>query len=400
MDEKTSKTGYLRGISVNVLLLGVVSFFNDVSSEMIMPTLPMFVSSLGGTVLAVGILGGIRDSVSSILNIFAGYWSDRTGRRKIFVFSGYLISTVFKFFLALSKVWPQAVFLASAERLGKGLRGAARDAIIAESMVTQEGKGFGVHRAFDTFGAIVGSLIVFLLYWFFNVSFKFIILASAAVSFASLVPIFFVKETVYRQQQAAMRVGFRNLPSQLKLFILVSAVFALGNFSYMFFIIRAQQFFTGRLSIAMPLLLYVFFNIFYAIFSIPLGVASDKFGRGRIIIFGYLLFALVCFGFAFFTSLPAVTILFALYGITFAAIESSQRAFVADLSLPAMKGTAMGTFHTVVGLMALPAGIIAGTLWGKISPHITFIYGGVLGAVASLLFAVVFRNYTGSKKVG
>lgn len=390
MNQEADKSKLFKGTGVNVLLLGIVSFFNDLSSEMIMPTLPMFVSSLGGGSLVIGLLGGIRDSVSSILNVFAGYWSDKTGKRRIFVFSGYLISSVFKFFLALAKIWPQAVVFASAERIGKGLRSAARDAIIADSMDKNRGRGFGIHRTFDTLGAVFGSLAAFFMYRFFNAGFKTIILTAAVLSFISLVPIFFVRGSERKPNNATLKFGFKNLPKPMKLFVLVSGLFALGNFSYMFFIMRAQQSFTGTASVTIPLLLYVFFNIFYAVFAIPLGIASDKFGRKRVFAFGYVLFSLTCMGFAFFTSLPWLVALFAFYGITNAAIDGNQRAFISDLALPEVKGMALGTFHTVIGLMALPAGLIAGTLWASAGPQIVFIYGGAIGFSCSLLLLVVF----------
>ena len=144
------KNRYLKEISANILLLGIISFLNDLSSEMIMPILPMFITALGGTGLIIGLIGGLRDSISSILKVFAGYWSDKSGKRKIFVSSGYLISAFFKLFLAFSKIWQHILIFASLERIGKGLRTAPRDAIIADSMPQKRGKGFGIHRAMDT----------------------------------------------------------------------------------------------------------------------------------------------------------------------------------------------------------------------------------------------------------
>jgi len=386
MDKFTVKNKYLKGISANILLLGLVSFLNDLSSEMIMPILPLFVKSLGGAGLAVGVVGGFRDSISSILKVFCGYWSDRAGKRKIFVFSGYVTSSVFKLLLSLSKTCQHAVIFASLERVGKGLRTAARDAIIADSMATQRGKGFGIHRAFDTSGAILGSIVVFLLFWSFGFSFKMIIFAAGIIAFVSLIPLRFVKEVKREKQKTNLLIGLRELPKTVKLFILISGTFALGNFSYMFLIIRAQESFTDKLSIVLPMLLYIFFNIFYAVFAVPLGVLADKIGKEKIIIFGYLLFSLTSLGFAFLTSLASFIVLFALYGITFAAVDANQRAFVADLSSQNLKATALGAFHTTIGLTALPASIIAGSLWQYISPSITFIYGSILGLISVLLF--------------
>lgn len=385
------KKGGFSGISANVIFLGIVSFLNDLSSEMIMPILPMFITSLGGGGLVVGLLGGLRDSISSILQVVCGYWSDRTGRRKVFVWSGYLTSAIFKLTLAISRAYPGAVVSASLERVGKGLRTAPRDAIIADSMPGERGKGFGIHRAFDSSGAILGSLLAFLLLWLLNLEYRHIILIAAIVGFASLIIIRFVKDTGAERKRITLKIGLRSLPKPLRLFIGISAVFALGNFSYMFFIMRAEQVFAGGGRAAVPILLYVLFNIFYAVFAIPLGTLSDRTGRQGVLILGYVLFALTCFGFAVFSSLAALVVLFALYGVAYAAIDGSQRAFVSDLSAPSLKATALGTFHTTTGISALAAGLAAGLLWQKIGAHATFVYGGVAASASAVLLTVLIR---------
>jgi len=385
------KNKYLKRISANILLLGIVSFLNDLSSEMIMPILPMFITALGGAGLIVGLIGGLRDSISSVLKVFAGYWSDKSGKRKIFVSSGYLISALFKISLAFSKIWQHILVFASLERIGKGLRTAPRDAIIADSLPKERGKGFGIHRAMDTSGAITGSIVVFLLFWFFGFNFKSIILIAAILAFLSLIPLYFVKERKRKLQNINLKISLKNLPQSLKLFILISGIFALANFSYMFFILRAQEFFVGKLSIGIPILLYILFNIFYAVFAIPFGRLSDKIGRKKVIVFGYLLFSLTSLGFAFFNSLIAFIVLFALYGMVYAIVDGNQRAYVSDLSSEELRATALGTFHTTIGLTALPASLIAGFLW-QINPSITFIYGTVISIISVGLF-IIFRNY-------
>jgi len=385
------KNKYLKRISANILLLGIVSFLNDLSSEMIMPILPMFITALGGAGLIVGLIGGLRDSISSVLKVFAGYWSDKSGKRKIFVSSGYLISALFKISLAFSKIWQHILVFASLERIGKGLRTAPRDAIIADSLPKERGKGFGIHRAMDTSGAITGSIVVFLLFWFFEFNFKSIILIAAILAFLSLIPLYFVKERKRKLQNINLKISLKNLPQSLKLFILISGIFALANFSYMFFILRAQEFFVGKLSIGIPILLYILFNIFYAVFAIPFGRLSDKIGRKKVIVFGYLLFSLTSLGFAFFNSLIAFIVLFALYGMVYAIVDGNQRAYVSDLSSEELRATALGTFHTTIGLTALPASLIAGFLW-QINPSITFIYGTVISIISVGLF-IIFRNY-------
>jgi len=381
-----------KAVPANIILLSIVSFLNDLSSEMIMPILPMFIESVGGAGIAVGFLGGARDSITSILLTLSGHWSDKTGKRKIFVYAGYATSAVFKLFLGLSKTWPVVVAVASLERTGKGLRTAARNAIIADSMPAQKGKGFGIHRAIDTSGAILGSLGAFFLYWCLGFGFKFIILTAAGLSFVSLIPIIFVKESGQKPQKTSLSVSLKNLPPSLRLFIFVSAVFALANFSYMFFILRAKEFFSDRLSVAVPILLYVLFNFVYALFSAPLGAISDRIGRWKVIIFGYAVFVLVCLRFAFFASLPTFIVLFALYGLSTAAVDGNQRAYVSDLATAELKATALGTFHTAIGLIALPAGLIAGFLWERIDSSATFIYGAALSFASVLLF-ITLKNH-------
>ncbi len=383
---------YAKGISANVLLLGIVSFLNDISSEMIMPILPMFITTLGGAGFVVGLIGGVRDSVSSILKVFCGYWSDRVGKRKIFVSSGYLTSAVFKLLLSFARIWQHIVLFAGLERVGKGLRTAPRDAIISDSMPLQRGKGFGIHRAFDTSGAILGSAVAFVLFWVLGFNFRSIIFAAALLSLLSLIPLYFVKEKKRESQDINFRMGLRGLPRSLKLFIFVSGVFALANFSYMFFVLRAQKFFTGRLSIGIPILLYVLFNVFYALLAVPFGKLSDRIGRKKVLVSGYLLFSLTSFGFAFFNSLTAFIILFALYGMVYAIIDGNQRAFVSDLSSGELRATALGVFHTVIGLVALPASLIAGFLWQNISSGATFIYGSITGIISVVLF-FIFGSY-------
>jgi len=382
---------------INVILLSIVSFLNDLSSEMIMPILPMFLESLGATGLIVGLTGGLRDSISSILKVICGYWSDKTGKRKIFVYWGYGVSVVFKLLLGFSKTWHSALAFASAERVGKGLRTAARDAIIAESMTTRRGKGFGIHRGLDTAGAILGSSVSFLLLWFAGVKIQTVIIIAGLAGLAALVPIRFVKEPPVEKHNAGLKISLAMLPRPLRFFILVCGIFALGNFSYMFFIMNAQHLFTGKSSLAAPVLLYVLYNIFYSALAVPFGSVSDRIGRSPVIIFGFALYAVVSFGFAFSGSLRLFIILFALYGVVFAAVDGTQRAFVSDLAAANLKATALGTFHTVTGLAALPASLIAGILWQRISPAATFIFGGTTALIAVIVFLIFRKNFVAAK---
>jgi len=390
------KRGLFRGIGINILLLGIVSFLTDLSSEMMMPILPMFITALGGTAFVVGLIGGLGDSIASILKVFSGYWSDRYGRRKPFVFSGYTVSSLAKLFLAFSTLWQHVLIFRSVERVGKGLRDAPRDAIIADSALTEvRGTAFGIHRAMDTAGAVGGSLLAFLLFWFLGLEFKTIILVCAIIAFFALIPFYRVRETKREPQEIGLSIGFKGLPRRLKGFVLIATTFTLGNFTYMFFILRAQDFFTGvvseRAAFAIPILLYVLYNTVYALFSIPSGMLSDRIGRCQVLLLGYTLFGLTCLGFAFLDSLAAFIVLFTLYGLVYALVEGTQRAFVCDLASEELRGTALGTLHTCISLAALPASLIAGALWQHIDPWTTFVYGCALGLTAAVLLKVWLR---------
>jgi len=392
---------HLKGISTNVLLLGVVSFLNDLSSEMIIPILPLFITALGGTGLIVGLIGGLQESISSILKVLSGFWSDRIGKRKIFVSSGYFTSACFKLLLAFSTIWQHILVFASFERVGKGLRTAPRDAIIADSMPEARGKGFGIHRALDTSGAISGGIAAFILYWSLAFGFNHIIFIAAIVAFLSLVPLQFVKEGKREPQNIRLQISLRKLPKPLKLFILVATVFALANFTYMFFILKAETAFSSimpaneREAKALAILLYVFFNVFYAVLAIPFGMLSDRIGKRKVLISGYLLFSVTCLGFAFADSLAAFLVLFPLYGMVYAIVDGNQRAFVSDLCTEDLRATALGTFHTLIGIIALPASLIAGFLWALTPTHsLAFLFGSSVSLIASILF-LMLRRYFG-----
>jgi MFS family permease len=378
------------GIGVNILLLGMVSLLTDLSSEMMVSILPMYITSIGGTAFIVGLTGGLGDSISSLLKVFSGYWSDRTGRRKPFVFFGYGASAVAKLALAFSTTWGQILGFRAVERTGKGMRDAPRDAIIADSAAAEvRGKAFGIHRTMDTSGAIGGSLLALLLFWVFGLHFKTIILVCAIVAFASLIPFLWVKDVRREPQKRSLGLNFRALPRRLKYFVVVATVFALGNFTSWFFVLRARDFFAETVSedraVTLAIALYCLFNVVYAAFSIPVGILSDRIGRGRILLLGYTLLGVTFFSFALMQSVMGLVIFFILYGLIYAFVEGAERAFVCDMAPEHIRGTALGTLHTAVGVVALPSGIIAGLLWEHVGSWAAFVYGGSLGLIAAAL---------------
>ena len=371
-------------IGFNVLLLSIVSFLNDASSEIIMPILPLFILSLGGDEVVIGLVSGFMNFISSTIKALFGFLSDKLGRRKPMVFSGYLLSASFKLLLSLSVVWQHILAFTSLERIGKGIRTAPRDAMISESMPEEKGKGFGIHRALDTFGAVIGAILAFVLIYDLKLSIRNTLVIASLISFFSLIPFIWIKETKGKRKKIEIRTDMREINPSLKIFLIIAAIFSLSNISYMFFLRRAQEVFETNMFLSM----YIIFNIFYAIFSYPSGILSDKIGRWKVLSAGYLLFSLTSLGFIFANSKEILALLFSLYGISFAMFDGNQRAFVSDLSDTKIRATALGIFHTLVGVTALPAGMIAGYLWKNISYSATFMYSAILSLIAFIILII------------
>jgi len=383
------KNKFLKGIGLNVIFLGLTSFINDISSDMIFAVMPFFITSLGGGGIAVGLISGLGDSISGILKVFSGYLSDKFGKKMPFVFGGYFISSVMKFLFPFAKTWSTLAFLIPLERIGKGLRTAPRDAIISSSASSSsKGKAFGIHRTLDTLGAFLGALGAFFFFWFLKLELKTILFIAAIIGFFALLPLLFVKEKKSFPLSLSLKMSLKDLPSGFKWYLVAVTLFALGNFSYMFFVLKSkiifEDIFNLRLATALPILLYVWFNVIYALSSTPAGMLSDKIGRKKTLILGYLIYAFTCAGFTLANFWVTFIILFAMYGLSFGIIEGVSRAYAADFVPENLKGTALGIFHTCISLAVLPGGIIAGILW-SLNPNFTFIYGAILG-ILSILF--------------
>jgi MFS family permease len=381
------------GKKKNIYLLGLVSFINDTASDIILPILPLFIKEIGGAGLAVGLISGLGESVASLFKMLSGYWSDKLGKRKPFVFFGYFIASIAKFLFAFAGNWHQVLVLKVTERFGKGLRAAPRDAILATSTeIDGRGRGFGIHRAMDSGGAVMGSILAFVFFWFFGLEFTTIFMIAGVIAFFSLIPLVFVKEKDRKRKTTTLGVGLKGLSQPLKIFMIIAALFALGNFSYMFFVLKSETYFGGKLAIGIPLLLYILYNASYTIFAIPSGILSDRIGRRYVLLAGYALFGLVCVGFVFADSLPLLIILFVLFGLNYALVNANERAFVSDLAGEDIRGTALGTFHMLTSMAALPAGLIAGFLW-DIDVNYAFIYGSVISVLVVVLFSVSHRYF-------
>jgi MFS family permease len=387
----------IRGIDYNIFLLGVVSLITDMSSEMIAPILPFFITAIGGAGIAIGLIGGVGDSLSSLVRVFSGYFSDKIGKRKEFIFTGYFTSSVSKLFFPLATSWFHLAILRPIERIGKGVRTPARDALIADlSKKADRGKSFGFHRTMDTTGAIIGAASALLIILIYNIYSKttetsilrVILMIAAIISFLALIPLWFVKEKKKKREGSTFLLRIKGLSKDFRSFVIVSTIFALGNFTYMFFILKAgeglQKYFAINESMLLAIGLYILYNIFYAFFSTPAGILSDKIGRKKVIIIGYTLFGLTCLGFFLIGSPILYLILFSIYGMFYAFTEGPQRAIAADLSAK-QHGIALGTYHTFTGLATLPASVIAGVLWEYFGAQYTFLYGLTISIIAIFL---------------
>jgi MFS family permease len=379
-----------KGITKNIFILGFVSLFTDLSSQMVFPLIPLFLTTvLGASAYIVGIVEGAAETTASLLKVVSGYWSDKIKKRKPFVLFGYSLSSITKPLFALANVWSFVLFIRVIERIGKGLRTAPRDSLVVESCDENvRGKAYGFHRAMDGIGSILGALLAFLLLPTFG--YRNIFLFAFVPSIIAVFAILFIQEKNFpekiKERETPIKLRFKELPTNLRLFIIVSSIFALGHFGYAFLLLRAQNI---GLADNMAILLYVLFYIVYTICIIPFGILSDKIGRKPILIMGYLVFAITSIGLIFTSNIYAILLYFVSYGIFYAMIDGVQRAFVVDLAPKHLKATSLGTFHTSIGLTALPGGFIAGLLWDKISPESTFAYGFALSIISMGLFLFV-----------
>jgi len=380
------------GFSRNVFFVGLTSFFTDISTEMVYPLIPIFLTTvLGAPVAIVGLVEGIAESTASLLKVISGWLSDRTQRRKRLTVLGYGLAAIAKPLLALSFVWWQVLIARFVDRFGKGVRTSPRDALIADSTSSEDyGKAFGFHRGMDTLGAALGPLIAFaalpLLHNNFRLYFSFAIIPAVI---GVVVLALFVKEKVRAAKVENLRLSLKPFNRQFKLFLLIVLIFTVGNSSDAFLILRANN---VGVAVGLIPLVYFVFNTVYALASTPIGALSDRIGRKVVIIAGYLIFAIVYLGFALVKSPFTIWLLFAAYGLYYAFTEGIFKAFTADLVPENLRGTAYGFLSLVLGIALLPASLIAGFLWDKISPSAPFFFGSAVSLIALVLFMALIPN--------
>lgn len=368
---------------MNILILAFVSLLTDTSSEMMLPLFPAFVTVvLMASPLVFGLIEGIAESTASLLKVASGFWSDRIRRRRDLVAAGYGVSSFSKFLFYFSVSWVDFTAWRFLERVGKGIRTSPRDAIISESTSPgTTGKAFGLHRAMDTAGAILGPTLVIVLLPFLggglDENIRTIFLVATIPAIVAFLIVFLVKEKpVGKAAPESFKVSFSLIPGNLKQFILAATAFEIGSFSVLFLVYRGTELINRTDAV---IALYLLFNISYALLAFPAGALSDKIGKKPMIAGGYVVFIATFAGFIFASEISHLIVLFIMFGLCMAMLEGVQRAYVADMSPKCLKATSLGTYHTFVGIAKLPASLVAGFLW-MFSPAYAFLYGIIMAA--------------------
>lgn len=382
---------------INIFFIGLISFFTDISTEMVYPIIPLYLTqTFGATPALVGLIEGIAESVASLLKVFSGYISDRFQRKKPLAFVGYAAGLIYKLSLLLAGSWAGILAARVIDRTGKGIRTAPRDALVSESSDKKTlGKSFGLHKMLDMAGSALGILIAyFLLRGMGNgtADYKRFFLLSTIPAIIGLCMFFLVKEKrEVRPPKERVRFwkNFSAIDGRLKLYLLVTLLFTLGNSSNAFLLLRAGD---AGIDSANVILLFFAYNLTASIFAIPFGRLSDKIGRKSILAAGYVIFAAVYAGFAFASGAAFFAGLFALYGIHTAMVTGVERAFVAEIAPPELKGTMLGLQSTVAGLALLPASLLFGALWDTFGAAVPFLCGAGLSLTAAGVLVVFMRK--------
>ena len=391
----------LRGLPRNVWAVSVTSFFMDVSSEMVINILPLFLSNvLGVGTSIIGLIEGIAEATASLLKVFSGWLSDRLRARKWLAVGGYAISALAKPFFYFANAWTTVLAVRWSDRVGKGVRTAPRDALVADSIdESQRGLAFGFHRAADTGGAVLGLLIALGVVWAAQASsldlsrrtFQIVVLASLIPAVLAVISLALgAVDVPVTESRERPKITFRELGRPFLTFMIIVGLFDLGNSSDAFLVLRAQE---RGLSVVGVLGMLVTFNLVYTLVSTPAGSLSDRVGRRKVIVGGWLVYALIYFGFAVAGKGWHVWVLYALYGVYYGLAYGTTKAMVADIVPADLRGTAYGTYNAVLGLLDFPASLIAGVLWQGVGtweglgPSAPFFFGAALALAAALLMA-------------
>ena len=393
-----NRNSTILGFSRNIFFTGLISFLTDTSVKMIYSVMPMFLMSIGASKASLGLIEGVAESTASLVKALSGFWSDKIGKNKPFMLAGYAISAIVMPFYAFVVSPVQVLALRFAERFGKGVRTAPRDSLIAASVTNNDtGRSFGLQKAMDNSGAIAGPLLAFALLWFFPDNYRLLFLLAGIPAIAALfVIIFGIKEIRKSKSELFQKFRFRDFSKRYYLFLGIVFIFTLGNSTDALLLVKANE---AGITVAFIPLVYLVTNTFSVIASVPVGSLADRVGKEKILIVGFVIYALVYFGFGRSTETSVIISLFALYGLYSAATDGIQKAFVSDIVDKNKKGTGLGIYNALLGITLLPASIIAGVLYDKVNSRIPFYFGAamaLLAAILMVLFAVTASGSMGS----
>jgi MFS family permease len=385
---KNKKEKRFFGFSRNVLFTGLTSFLTDTSVKMVYAVMPMFLLSLGASKTTLSVIEGIAESTASLIKSLSGYWSDKIGKNKPFMLIGYGISALIIPLYSFVISPTQVLYLRFIERFGKGIRTAPRDSLIAGSVMNNEtGRSFGLQKAMDNSGAIVGPLAAFVLFIFFPGNFQIIfLLAGIPAILSTFVILFGIKEAKINEDTLFKKFRFKDFPKRYYLFLGIVFIFTLGNSTDALLMVKANE---VGVNITFIPLVYLITSIVSVLLSIPIGSLSDRMGKEKILIVGYLIYAIVYYGFGVTKSIGVIVGLFALYGLYSAATDGIQKAFISDMIDKNKQGTGLGIYNALLGITLLPASVIAGLLYDKINSSIPF-YFGAATAVTSVILLLFF----------
>lgn len=406
-DHSSKNQSRKRALPRNLWAVSLTSFLTDISSEMVINLLPLFLANvLGVRTGVIGLIEGVAESTASLLKLFSGWISDRLQQRKWLAVAGYGISAAVKPLYLLATSWLVVAGVRWGDRVGKGIRTAPRDALIADSVTSgRRGLAFGFHRAADTAGAVVGLLAGAGLVWLLQQNsldlnqntFQIIVLVSLVPAFlAVLILALGARDVRINALASPRRSTLRDLGKPFLIFLMIVAVFDLGNSSDAFLVLLAQE---RGLSVSGILIMLVVFNLVYALISTPAGWISDRLGRLKVIIAGWLLYGLIYLGFGLARSGTQILVLYAFYGVYYGLTYGTAKALVTDLVPAAQRGTAFGTYNAVLGILDLPASLVAGILWQGVGawsgfgPSAPFFWGAGLAVTAAVLLILWGGKY-------
>jgi len=397
MTNKMNEKKKIFGLEKNAFFTGLTSFFTDTSTKMVYSVMPLFLLSIGASKTTISLIEGIAESTASLLKAISGYWSDKIGKNKPFMIIGYGITAIITPLYALARIPIQILFFRFFERIGKGLRAAPRDSLISGSIKKNEaGKTFGFQKAMDNSGAIVGPLIAFLLLSIFPLNYSYIfLLATIPAILGVLTIIIFIKEAKAEKKETTNKISLKLLPKKFYFFLIIIFVFTLGNSADALLLVKTSE--TGIDKSYIPFV-YMIFNTVSVLLAIPIGKLSDRIGREKLIILGFLVYGIVYYFFGRFNSINVFILLFILYGFYSALTDGSQKAMISDIVSKDLKGTGFGVYHAVLGITLLPASLIAGLLYDRVNSNAPFYFGSVMALIATILM-IIFTILNKRKRI-